>query len=643
MKKLVTYSCITLILFSCLELSAQRKLGSAYSQIPAYPLLDSANYYLKSDPALAFDFVLQVMDRAIKGKDGNAQGECYLVIGNINYVVEQYDLAVDNFSKALKIFQESEQTEKVFEIEGLLGKAYEANNELDKSESYYQSNAITAANTADTRKVRSSKRNLSRVYQKRGEENKAIMELEELRQMDISEGNIPEQLLTNQQLIEAYTANQPQKALDLSDENESMASFSEDTIALLNTLQGRAAIYGQLGRSDDKIATLQQVIDVRKQQNDLAGQSDDNLAISEVLLEQENISDAIDFLEASIELSEKSGKIETRKEALKSLSSAYEKTGNVTLAYSTYKDYVVATEKSALEREQKILANLELMQSLTKRLQRIDMLENQQQLDDRTIEILMQERFITENSLKQQRLIISSLIFGILALLIASVFIFRSSQQKRVANQLLALRSLRSQMNPHFIFNALNSVNSYISKSDDRSANKYLTEFSKLMRAVMENSKSDFVALSSEVQILERYIKLEHHRFTDKFDYTFSIDSEIDQDNIQIPPMLIQPYIENAVWHGLRYKDEKGYLKVEMQQGENLKIIIEDNGIGRKKSLEIKTKNQQESNSTGMKNIDSRLDIINRLHKIKIQVAIEDLDHSDHSGTRVTIDIIQQP
>jgi len=133
---------------------------------------------------------------------------------------------------------------------------------------------------------------------------------------------------------------------------------------------------------------------------------------------------------------------------------------------------------------------------------------------------------------------------------------------------------LRSQMNPHFIFNALNSVNSFISKNDERSANKYLSDFSKLMRMVMENSQQDFVSLNAEINILELYLGLEHFRFSEKFDFTFDVDSEIDKDAFEIPPMLIQPYIENAVWHGLRYKEQKGKLSIAIQLIENNTIKV---------------------------------------------------------------------
>jgi len=226
-----------------------------------------------------------------------------------------------------------------------------------------------------------------------------------------------------------------------------------------------------------------------------------------------------------------------------------------------------------------------------------------------------------------------------LLLLSASFIVFRSSRQKRHANQLLALKSLRSQMNPHFIFNALNSVNSFISKSDERSANKYLSDFSKLMRQVMENSKHDFILLSSEIEILKLYLSLEHFRFKEKFDYSFNIDPKILTDQFDIPPMLLQPYIENAIWHGLRYKEEKGFLKVNFELDKNnfLLVTIEDNGIGRKQSLEIKTKNQKETVSTGLQNIENRLKIINEIHNINISVIISDLKEDSDKGTKVII------
>ena len=644
MQRFSTQILLVVLLVIANSIFSQNREMSSYKAMPVNPHIDSARYYEKNNPTLAFEFVTKALELAISGNNEEEEGECYIIIGNINYNVQQYDFASENYLKALTIFTKLKNTKKEFEINNLLARTYEASNNLEASESYYQNIAVQAKKEQNSRKLKLSKRNLANVYSKQGEQDKAIKELEEVRKMDIEEGDTEEQFLTNQQLIDVFSKEQPQRALELVDENEALAINIKDTLAIINTLQKKVEVYDNLGKEEEKLNTLQKSLEVRKQQNDISGQSADVLKISEVLLEQEKVDDAITYLKKSIELSEIAGyeAVETRKSALKQLSGAYDKTGNYNAALRSYKQYVEAAEESARQREEKILENLELMQSLSKRLQRIDMLENQKALNDKTILLLEKEQRIASRSLKQLRIIIGSLLVGIFLLSIGLYLFYKSSKQKRVANQLLALRSLRSQMNPHFIFNALNSVNSYISKSDERSANKYLSDFSKLMRAVLENSKHDFVNLASEIEIIELYIKLEHHRFKEKFDYTFTIDEDIDRENIKIPPMLIQPYIENAVWHGLRYKEEKGYLNVRISNGKVLTAVVEDNGIGRRKSLEMKTKNQREVKSTGLKNINNRLKIINEVHKTNLQVNVADLNKETQSGTKVTIQILQK-
>ena len=216
--------------------------------------------------------------------------------------------------------------------------------------------------------------------------------------------------------------------------------------------------------------------------------------------------------------------------------------------------------------------------------------------------------------------------------------LFRSNKQQKLANNLLALKSMRSQMNPHFIFNALNSVNSFIAVNDERNANRYLSEFSVLMRSVLENSDEDFIPFSKEMELIELYVKLEHNRFKEKFDYEIILDKAIDLDEYSIPPMLLQPYIENAIWHGLRYKEEKGTLSIKLtQKGRDIiEIRISDNGIGRKRSRELKTSNQKTQNSKGMGNIEKRIGILNTMYKDKVSVSVQDLNE-DATGTRVIL------
>ncbi len=181
-------------------------------------------------------------------------------------------------------------------------------------------------------------------------------------------------------------------------------------------------------------------------------------------------------------------------------------------------------------------------------------------------------------------------------------------------------------------------MNSFIAKNDERTANRYLTDFSTLMRSVLVNSEEDFISLEKELELLTLYLKLEHSRFQDKFDYELNVDEAIDQGQFEIPPMLLQPYIENAVWHGLRYKKEKGSLKVSLvlKDKETILIEISDNGIGRQQSKALKTEHQKKQQSKGMQNIKQRIAILNEMYKDKVDVFIEDL-YDDKTGTKVSL------
>jgi len=191
------------------------------------------------------------------------------------------------------------------------------------------------------------------------------------------------------------------------------------------------------------------------------------------------------------------------------------------------------------------------------------------------------------------RILIGLLFLFMLGSLIYFYFLRKNINAKKAANQKLRLRSLGTQMNPHFTFNALNSVNNFIAKNDEKSANKFLSDFSKLMRKVVDNSQKDFITFEEEMELNQLYLKLEQFRFREKFDYTFENQISSAYSQMEIPPMIIQPLIENAVWHGLRYKESKGHLNFKTYESNNSIIIeISDNGVGREKSKQLKTKNQ---------------------------------------------------
>jgi len=196
-------------------------------------------------------------------------------------------------------------------------------------------------------------------------------------------------------------------------------------------------------------------------------------------------------------------------------------------------------------------------------------------------------------------------------------------------------------MNPHFIFNALNSVNNFIAKNDEKAANKFLSEFSRLMRKVLDYSQKDFISFEEEIELNELYLKLEHFRFRDKFEYQFEKNTDVNLYDLEVPPMLIQPFIENAVWHGLRYKEGKGHLKISIDEvGNELLVKIQDDGIGRRKSKELKTKNQKIYKSTGLENVSKRVALINEIYGKNYTIEVSDFDKSvEETGTLVEIRI----
>ncbi|MBT8312952.1 MAG: histidine kinase, partial [Maribacter sp.] len=361
-----------------------------------------------------------------------------------------------------------------------------------------------------------------------------------------------------------------------------------------------------------------------------------NYKIANAYIAKDDYEEAIPYLQRSIVEANSEDDLLIQKDATRKLSEVYEFRGEFDKALETYQAYVAVVDTLYIRKEQEISRAARFNREITAKQSRIAGLEQERELSQSKYDLAITGQQLEEESNKRKNWVIYSLILGMFLTGLAAFFFYRSNRQQKLANNLLALKSLRSQMNPHFIFNALNSVNNYIAKSDERSANRYLSDFSTLMRAVLENSEEDFIPLSKELELLELYVKLEHSRFPEKFDYRINIDKSIDIDSFQIPPMLLQPYIENAIWHGLRYKEEKGNLDVNLEYVDknSIRIIIEDDGIGRKKSAKLKTQNQKKQKSKGMGNIRKRIAILNDMYKDKVDVHITDLT-TDGKGTRV--------
>lgn len=288
---------------------------------------------------------------------------------------------------------------------------------------------------------------------------------------------------------------------------------------------------------------------------------------------------------------------------------------------------------------------------------KITELETKYKTAEKEAEIQTQKAQIAENELEINRQKSNALTYGILfsgALIISLIILIillRIKQKHQLIKSELEQHSnelegrlLRSQMNPHFIFNSLNSIQSYVTSNDPYHAEIYLSKFAKLMRSILENSRHAFVSLEQDLTNLMIYMELEELRFEGKFKQKIELDENIDIENTYIPPMMIQPYIENAIIHGLVNKtDNNGKLlvKFEQENDQAIKCIIEDNGIGRDKAIDLKSRGVKPYKSLGMQVTKERMEVISEINRVTFEEKISDLKNSkgESIGTKVELSI----
>jgi tetratricopeptide (TPR) repeat protein len=231
------------------------------------------------------------------------------------------------------------------------------------------------------------------------------------------------------------------------------------------------------------------------------------------------------------------------------------------------------------------------------------------------------------------------LIIGLLALFIIILLVLRHKNEKLRLKQRAAeleMQALRAQMNPHFIFNCLSAINHFILDNETDKASDYLTRFSRLMRMVLVNAGKESITLEEELDMLRLYLDMEQLRFKDAFEYSINLGPGVQPSMINVPWFILQPFCENAIWHGLLHKEGKGYLQLQLnRQKDQLVISIKDNGIGMEKAAQLKTKSTE---SMGQKLTAARLALFNKAKDTRSHFSIRDI--KDHNGQTTGTEVI---
>lgn len=301
----------------------------------------------------------------------------------------------------------------------------------------------------------------------------------------------------------------------------------------------------------------------------------------------------------------------------------YDETGNYKEALKYYILKEEEGKKIFEEDKQNLIALLEA--------------ESESEKTEKKISLLEQANQLKEYKIRQSQFLIWGivLVFAII-ILMGFLFIRQNKLKTEHSKTLLEQKLLRLQMNPHFIFNAITSILTFIENNENKKASNYLTTFSKLMRATLESTREDLIPFEKELSTLKNYLDLQKVRYPDQLEYNIEVDEKIDQEETLIPPMLVQPFIENSIEHGIRHKGEMGHLDIRfILMDKKILCEVEDDGVGREKAWEAEITERDDRKSMAIEIISDRIAALNKKFRQKLSLDIIDKP----AGTLIRLDL----
>lgn len=415
-------------------------------------------------------------------------------------------------------------------------------------------------------------------------------------------------------------------------------------------LMGTGELYFYQGQYPKALANFRRALFLSRAVNDENQVMQALTFIARTCLVMGKTDSAYDYAITDLNMAIKTGNIEVQRDAYQILSSAYERYRKMDSAFIAFKKYTLMSDSVFnLRVKEKILAHKFELKIATlnkdKEIQQVN-LRNESQLKKilmGSIAALLILSFIMFRNITLRRKNESNLrALAENELRIQKLESEKTKQELQQRTNELTMQALRAQMNPHFIFNSLNSILRFILQNNTEQATAFLTKFSKLVRLILQNSQTPFITLENELESLRLYLELEALRFNNHFTYQISYPEDMEISVVKVPPLIIQPYVENAIWHGLMHKEEKGQLNIIIaEENDCLSIQVADNGIGRKESALLASKTPTRYKAMGMRITADRISILNQTYDKKQSIQIRDLvdERGNAGGTEVTIKI----
>ena len=390
--------------------------------------------------------------------------------------------------------------------------------------------------------------------------------------------------------------------------------------------------FGKLNKDSDALTAYNKSLSLFESTGNQDEKADLYLLIGQVYLKGKSFEKAIDNIKESIAIRDAQKEKNKIYIAFKVLSDLYFETGNKDLSYEYLKKYVDFLELNSTSKNSQKIASLTQKNSSEER-------ERLLELQGETLEKELKEKKILQ--LQSDRRFYG-IIFIIIILLLAGIIVTITLRQNKIKQEQrdaeMTQSLLRSQMNPHFIFNAMSVIQSYIYSNTPDIASKFLVNFSRLIRLILENSHKEFIPLEVEEEILSKYLNTQKLRFENRFNFKIKIEEELRLKRVMIPPMITQPFIENAIEHGQLNTISNGLITIYMTQKNGLlDITISDNGVGRTKANKIKKNKNHKSMAITITR--ERIEILNRKFKGKGSLSIKDFNLEEKTGTEVNISL----
>jgi tetratricopeptide (TPR) repeat protein len=392
------------------------------------------------------------------------------------------------------------------------------------------------------------------------------------------------------------------------------------------SLNGLGISYKKIEQYEKALEYYKQALEIQLEINDLVGAGSTYSNIGMLYTAWGKYNEAIRFYQKAKEMAIETNYTELILNNYEGMAENYQKMGDFQNAFKYHVLYTDIKDSVFTAKKQQQISELQT---------KYETQEAQQQVLNLTKENQIQQLKIQQKQ-RQNIALIILLVFIVIIIVLVFVQVRVNSKLKSME---LEQKLLRSQMNPHFIFNSLIAIQSFVYENKKEDAGKYLSDFSKLMRNILENSKFEMVSLENELEGMEYYLKLQKLRFDDVFDYQIEVDDSLETESLQLPPMLIQPFLENAVEHGMKGLEKKGLITLNISETQNsLKIELADNGVGRKNSEQSKNKDHK---SYGVEITKERLGLIKRKSGLNIDFEILDLiDENNHAaGTKVIFNL----